>query len=213
MLSYLTISILLPTIVFQAIIAYQFKSTVHRLCIDDIHLVRGHELMLAMMVLASTLQVFRSIKPANTDVYMLLVECTHLQNPRFPVEEAVKGWTFRYTMTYQDEVTCCNAFRSHYSRHSLAQSHLMTIRHINNVSPLTSKSLVSSQTFPIFPRLYFVLHSQSFIEHDFLYLRRCATPFPRTRQQCCVHAEWLIRGVETSEQANAVLSKYLQVRG
>ena len=55
------------------------------LCIGDIHLIRRHELFLAMMVLASTLQVFRSIKPAIADVYMLLVKCTHLQNLCFPV--------------------------------------------------------------------------------------------------------------------------------
>jgi hypothetical protein len=69
------------------------------LSIDDIHLVRRHELMLAMMGLTPTLQVFGPIKPTDANVYMLHVECTYLQDLRFPVRETVKDWAFGYTMT------------------------------------------------------------------------------------------------------------------
>jgi hypothetical protein len=83
---FVPIGSVLPTVVLQTVAACQSKCTVHSLCIDDIHvIIRGHELILAMMVLASTLQVFWSIKPAGADAYMLLVKRTHLQNPRFLV--------------------------------------------------------------------------------------------------------------------------------
>jgi hypothetical protein len=100
-------------VVFEVIIACRFKGTIHSLSINDIHLVRWHELILAMKILVPTLQVFRPIKPTDANVYMLHVECTHLQDLRFPVRETVKDWVSGYTMTDQDEVTWCNAFTSH----------------------------------------------------------------------------------------------------
>jgi hypothetical protein len=65
---------------YQLITAYQFNGTVHSLSIDDVHLIRWHDLVLAMIVQAPTLQVFRSIKPITAIVYMSHVECTHLTN-------------------------------------------------------------------------------------------------------------------------------------
>jgi hypothetical protein len=63
---------------YQLVTACQFNGTVHSLSTDDIHLIRWHELVLAMLVLAPILQIFWSIKPINANVYMFRVECTHL---------------------------------------------------------------------------------------------------------------------------------------
>jgi predicted DNA-binding transcriptional regulator len=57
-----------------------------------------------MIVLVPTLQVFWSVKPTNVNIYMLHVECTHLQDLRCITRETVKGWVFVYTTTNQDEV-------------------------------------------------------------------------------------------------------------
>jgi hypothetical protein len=46
----------------------------------------------------------------------------------------------------------------------------VTIRATDSVFLLTSEPLASSQTFPIFPGLHLVLHSQSFFEQIILYL-------------------------------------------
>jgi hypothetical protein len=177
------------------VIVYQFKGTIHSLSIDDIHLVSWHELIFAMMVLAPTLQVFRPIKPTDSNVYMLLVKCTHLQDLRFPVRETVKDWVFGYTVAMLSDPTTL----------AIRQYSPVTIRATKIVALLTSKAIVSSQTFPTLPRLHRVLYSQSFFKQIFLYLHQFTAPFPLRRPQYRVHAKWLVRRIKAVEQAHAVL--------
>jgi hypothetical protein len=57
-----------------------------------------------MMFLAPNFQVFRPIKSIDANVYMLHVECTHLQDLRLLLRETVEEWVFGYTVRNQDEV-------------------------------------------------------------------------------------------------------------
>jgi hypothetical protein len=79
--------------------AFQLEGTADKLSIDDIHLVCWHKLFFTVMALAPILQIFWSIESTDTNIYMLCIERTHVQDLCFPIWQTVKYWILGYIVT------------------------------------------------------------------------------------------------------------------
>ena len=101
-------------IALELIPVLQRKNSINRQSTYDVHLIRWNKFAPAMENLAPAHHIFWPIEPADTDVYVLRVECTRFQDLRFPVSETASRQIIRIIVLDQDEITGCDATSSDY---------------------------------------------------------------------------------------------------
>lgn len=78
--------------------------------VNDVHLIRGNQLILAVIWLTTRWQVFWSVEPSNANIDVFLVERSHFQDLCLPLRRDIDLGVLCVVVFYKNVLSSRDAF-------------------------------------------------------------------------------------------------------